>query len=110
MNPVTTNRRRFPRVYAAAPLLVSPGGGAPREFFVADTVGLGGLMFRSEKSFGRGTLLQLDLALGDRVVEATGRVAYERITVVGDMEVGVEFLRMAPGGLELLRSLLRQCA
>lgn len=110
MNHLTPDRRRFPRVHADAPLLVSPGGGAPKEFFVADTVSLGGLMFRSDKSFGRGSLLQLDLALGDRVVEASGRVAYERITVVGDLEVGVEFLRLSPGSADLLRALLPQCA
>jgi len=107
----TPDRRRFPRVQVGAPLRVGTTGGGPsREEFVAEVVGLGGLMFRSEMSFGRGTELLLDLALGDQRVEATGRVVYERITVVGDLEVGVEFGVVSPDGQDLLQELLRKSA
>ena len=111
MTKINAERRRFPRIASSNPMLVSPPE-ASGERYLHETgvVGMNGLMFRSEKSYGRGTVLQIDLAVDNRIVELAGRVAYERITIVGDLEVGVEFVRVRAGDRYYLSTLMRMSA
>jgi len=111
MTKINAERRRSPRVASTNPLLVAaPECGDERTFHETGVVGMNGLMFRSDRSYGRGTVLQLDMAVDDHIVEVAGRVAYERITVVGDLEIGVEFTRIRPGDSYYLSTLMRQSA
>lgn len=111
MTKINAERRRFPRVTSSNPILVAgPDSDGDRTLHETGVVGMNGLMFRSEKSYGRGTVLQMDLAVHDRIVEVVGKVAYERITVVGDLEIGVEFTRVNNGDRHHISSLLRMSA
>jgi len=111
MMKINAERRRFPRVASTNPMLVTaPDESGERHFHETGVVGMNGLMFRSDKSYGRGTVLQIDLAVDNRIVEVAGKVAYERITLVGDLEVGVEFTRVRAGDRFYLSTLMRMTA
>jgi len=111
MTNLHAERRRCPRVASSNPLLVAtPDSGGEHTLHETGDVGMNGLMFRSDRSYGRGTALQLDMAVFDHIVEIAGKVAYERITVVGDLEIGVEFTRVRPGDSYYLSTLIQQSA
>jgi len=111
MSKIHAERRRFPRAASSNPMLVAaPEVSGERTLHQTEVVGMNGLMFTSDKSFGRGTLLLIDLAVEERIVEIVGKVAYERVTVVGDLEVGVEFTNVRAADRFYLSTLVEMSA
>lgn len=65
-------------------------------------------MFPSPRRVGYLSLLKLSISIGGRIVNADGRVAYERWRPKGegeDIEVGIEFLRLSAADRAFLRGL-----
>ena len=88
--------RRFPRIVWENPLLVrEERSRSDHEFRRTRVIGLGGLMFLSDRLYGTGDLLGVALPLGDTVVETRCRVVYENPCEAG-VEVGLEFLSLTP--------------
>jgi hypothetical protein len=93
--------RRYPRVSCQAPLYVEQiGDGDFQGFSRTHVLGEGGCMFVSPTKVGFLSLLKLSILLDGRVLAADGRVAYElprerSAAEAGEVEVGVEFLRMS---------------
>lgn len=113
MSQPQSEKRRHTRIPSTHPLLVCLAGGgalAERDLHETKVVGMGGLMFVGPRSYGVGTALQLDLAVRDRIVEASARVTYETRRPDGQYEIGVEFLRLSPSGETILNTLLQKSA
>lgn len=92
-------RRRFPRAPVDRPALVrvmepDPFRESFEDFARTRTLGAGGCMFESREPIGYGSLALVLISLGDRVVQADGKVVYENPRRDGALEVGVEFLRL----------------
>jgi hypothetical protein len=99
-------RRRFPRISSEQPVRVRRlGAGAVEEFASTKVIGLGGCSFGSTQTFGVGSLVELQIPLRGGVVSADGRVVYELPQAGGEIEVGVEFLRVAARHLARIRAL-----
>jgi hypothetical protein len=99
--------RRFPRIRSEHPVrAVVLGGASAEEFGATRVIGLGGCSFLSPRSFGVETLLELQIPLSGGVVTADARVVYELPETGGELEVGVEFLRVPPRHLARLKALL----
>jgi PilZ domain len=100
------SRRRFPRVSAEHVVLARKSGADEvEEFGKMQSLGLGGCMFVSAEPFGEGSVVDLMVSIGSRVVPLKARVAYE--LAEGDRwEVGVEFLQVQPADAEFLRGFL----
>lgn len=92
-------RRRFPRARVDRPALVRLVDPSPQQvhedFAKARVLGAGGCMVVSTFPLGYGSLTDVLIALGDRVVRADGRVVWEQERGPGLHEVGVEFLRIS---------------
>lgn len=98
--------RRFPRIRSTQPVRVRLlGSDAVEEFGATRVIGLGGCSFDSKRRFGAGALVEIQIPLRGGVVQADGRVAYELLQPGGELEVGVEFLRVAPRHLARIRAL-----
>jgi hypothetical protein len=99
--------RRYPRISSEHPVrAVVLDGKAAEEFGSTRVIGLGGCSFLSGRSFGVETLLELQIPLSGGVITADARVAYEVPVPGKGLEVGVEFLRVAPRHLARLKALL----
>jgi len=103
-------KRRFPRVPINRPSLVRVLDPEPfqrpfEDFTSTRVLGPGGCMFLSPEPVGFGSLMELLIALGERVVRADSRVVYE-IERGGEHEVGVEFLRMSPADRAYVESVV----
>jgi hypothetical protein len=99
-------KRRFPRIPAEHAVLVKKlGPGEVEEFAKTRTVGLGGCMVVSDSALGLGSGVELLISVRGGVVKAHGRVVYEIPRGEDEFEIGVEFLRMSTGDLQLLQSL-----
>jgi hypothetical protein len=100
-------KRRFPRVPAEHSILVRLLGGPRFEGFARTrTIGLGGCMFVIPESLGYGSLIELLIAVDGRVLKTDARVAYEIRKGRSQHQVGVEFLRVAPGDRAVLDGLI----
>ncbi|HVS01706.1 MAG TPA: PilZ domain-containing protein [Thermoanaerobaculia bacterium] len=89
--------RRFPRASGEFPMFVELLSGRPYAGFSRTrTLGSGGCMFETDETLGFLSLMKMSISVGGRIVNADGRVAYERRTGDQRVEVGVEFLRVAP--------------
>ena len=90
-------KRRFPRVPYLGPVLVKKIGGEEAEDLARTRVlGLGGCMFVSQRSLGRGSMLALLLSIKGTIVRTQARVVYELHKSPSEVEVGVEFLNLDP--------------
>ena len=99
--------RRFPRIRSTQPVRVRLlGSDEVEEFGATKVIGLGGCSFGSRRRFGAGTLVELQIPLRGGMVNADGRVVYELAHAGGELEVGVEFLRVSPRHLTRIRALL----
>lgn len=104
-------RRRFPRARVDRPALVrlvdpSPYQDLHEDFAKARVLGAGGCMVESSFPLGYGSLTDVLIALGDRVVRADARVVWEEERGPGRHEVGVEFLRISPDDRALIESVI----
>jgi hypothetical protein len=99
--------RRFPRVPTENALLVKKMGEEGSELLAKTrTVSCGGCMFVYHESVGVGTAVELLISLPARVIKAQGRVVWETVTAPGHVEVGVEFLHIAPEDRRALEAAL----
>ena len=98
--------RRYPRLQSAQPVRVRLlGSDEVEEFGATKVIGLGGCSFGSTRRFGAGALVELQIPLRGGIVSADARVAYELQQPDGEIEVGVEFLRVPPRHLARIRAL-----
>lgn len=106
--PVTEDRqrRRFPRLASRHAVLVERlDESADERLATTRGVGLGGLAFVADRSYGAGAELRLRITVDHEVVSADGRVVWEREE--GDAwRVGVEFVRLGEGARGRLALLL----
>ncbi len=115
MHMTYRRKRRYPRVPVDRPALVRVLDPEPfqrpfEDFTRTRVLGSGGCMFVSPEPVGFGSLMELLIALGERVVRADSRVVYE-IEHGSEHEVGVEFLRMSPADRAYVQSVVAaQCA
>ena len=108
-----TENRAFPRIPAEHSALIKRvrGDGSPSEALARTKVlGLGGCLLLAEEPLGRGSLLEVLIALEGRVVRTDARVVYE--IPLGDLrhEVGVQFLGLEPTDRALIASRVRRQA
>jgi c-di-GMP-binding flagellar brake protein YcgR len=97
-------QRRFPRIAAEHTVLVTKTGAENREELSRTRdLGLGGCMFLSDEPLGTGSVIEVLISIGRRVVPTTARVVYERASE-RRFEIGVEFLRLDPGDHQFLQS------
>jgi c-di-GMP-binding flagellar brake protein YcgR len=87
--------RRFPRVPAENAVLVRTlGSEGPEVMATTRTVSSGGCMFVHRERLGVGTSVELLISLPGRVIKAQARIVWENERANGEVEVGVEFLRI----------------
>lgn len=89
--PVERRFTRIPSRHAVLVKRLDPGHTA-EELAKTEVLGLGGCMFVSEEPLGVGSLLEVLISVGGRVLKTVSRVVYERPHSQGKWEVGVEFI------------------
>ena len=90
---LTPTRRQFPRIPTENVVLIHRIGPAEqREMATARQMGPGGLMINSIESLEVDSYLRLMLTIDHEVVEAIGRVVWERPGKDGGFDVGVAFV------------------
>lgn len=91
--------RRYPRMSAeyvvAYRRLLPAGGEAAAQFSRTRTLGLGGLMFESEKPLDHGEILRLEIVLGEQTIKTTGVVVYVDRQQDGPWHTGVQFTEIS---------------
>ena len=91
--------RRYPRMaaeYVVAYRRILPGEGEEQpRFSRTRTLGLGGLMFESEKPLDLGENLRLEIVLGEQTVKTTGVVVYVDRQDDGPWRNGVQFTEIS---------------
>jgi hypothetical protein len=99
-------KRRFPRIPSENAVLVKRCSPAAIEGFAkTQVVGLGGCMFVSDEPLGIGSFLDLLISVRGKVAKATGKVVYELPKTDQHIEVGVEFVGIAPHDREVIQTL-----
>jgi hypothetical protein len=90
---LTPLRRQYPRIPAENVVMIHRIGPAEQaEMATARQIGLGGLMISSVESLGVDSYLRLTITIDHEVVEATGRVVWEKPNSEGAYNVGVAFV------------------
>jgi hypothetical protein len=90
---LTPTRRQFPRIPTENVVLIHRmGPEEQREMATARQMGPGGLMINSIESLGVDSYLRLMLTIDHEVVEAVGRVVWEKPGKEGGFDVGVAFV------------------
>jgi hypothetical protein len=99
--------RRFPRVPSENAILVRRIGESDSELLAKTrSVSSGGCMFVHHEQVGVGAAVELLISLPGRVIKVEGRVVWESAAAPGQIEVGVEFLRIAPDDRRALEAAL----
>jgi hypothetical protein len=108
--PAARPQRRFPRLSCDHPIFVEVlADRGPQGFSRTRTLGEGGCSFKSPQNLGYLSLMKLAISVQGKVVNADGRVVYERPHDDG-VEVGIEFLRLAPEDRLHIRALVASSA
>lgn len=90
---LTPTRRQFPRIPTENVVLIHRIGPSEQQGeATARQLGLGGLMISSLEPLGVDSFLKLKISIDADVVEATGRVVWERPADDGSYDVGVAFV------------------
>ena len=102
-------RRRFPRIEAHdAVHLRKIGPEAMETCGKTRQIGLGGCTFVNCEPIGRGSAVDLLISVKPhRVIQAVGRVVYEKPIQRDRFEAGVEFLSISPSDRAVLASLFQ---
>jgi len=91
--------RRYPRMsaeYVVAYRRLGAGSGdTAAQFSRTRTLGLGGLMFESEKPLLHGESLRLEIVLGEKTIKTTGTVVYVDRQDDGTWRNGVQFTEIS---------------
>lgn len=102
-------QRRFPRIPAECPVLVRKlDGERTTRISCTKVVGLGGCMFRHDKPFGDGSLLNLLILVRERYLEMRGKVVYEIPREDKRFDIGVEFVEISEEDLAALAVLFEE--
>ena len=100
--------RRYPRMageFVIAYRRQLPGGGEmAAQFSRTRTLGLGGLMFESEKALDHGETLRLEIVFGERTIKAAGVVVYVDRQDDGHWRNGVQFTEISEEDRDALLS------
>jgi len=108
--PDPPRRRRYPRLASRHAVLVERlDDESDARFAATRGVGLGGLAFAADGPYGDGSRLRMRITVAGEVVEADGRVVWER-QVDGGWEIGVEFERLGEGARGRLALLVADAA
>jgi hypothetical protein len=87
--------RRYPRMVAEYVVAIRPllpdGAEGPQQLAKTRTLGLGGLMFESDRPLEQGQTLRLEIVVGEATVRATGVVVYVDRRPDGAWQNGVQF-------------------
>lgn len=88
--------RQYPRLEARQAVLVRKvaEGTAVEELAPTKTIAVGGCSLLTEQAFGKGSPVELLIAMGERVVTARGTVVYENRCEDGRTETGIQFARL----------------
>ena len=87
-----TNRRRFPRIRSENAVFVKKLGAESEEGFAKTrSLGPGGCMFVNPEPLGVGSIVEILIHTSTRVLQAVGRVIYEKKSGDAAYEIGVEF-------------------
>ena len=90
---LTPARRQYPRIPSENVVMIHRIGPAEQaEMATARQIGLGGLMISSVESLGVDSYLRLTITIDHEVVDATGRVVWEKPRAQGTFDVGVAFV------------------
>ena len=90
---LTPTRRQFPRIPSENVVMIHRiGPTEQKEKATARQIGLGGLMISSVEPLGVDSYLRLKITIDKEVVEATGKVVWEKPADDGTMDVGVAFI------------------
>lgn len=92
MSDAYKNRRRFPRIRSENAVFVKKLGSESEEGFAkAHSLGPGGCMFVNPDPLGVGSVIEILIHTDEHVIQALGRVVYEKERAETGYEVGVEF-------------------
>ena len=106
---LTPTRRQYPRVPTENVVLIHRIGPAEqKEMATARQIGLGGLMISSVESLGVDAYLRLAITIDNEVVEATGRVVWEKLAEDGSFDVGVAFVSIDSAHSETIMGQMAQ--
>lgn len=104
--------RRFPRIASRHSVLVKKvgerGDHLVEEFGSTKTIALGGCSFTALEKLGTNSDVELLIAVEGRVINASGRVVYERDLPDGRFEIGVEWARLEPADASRIAELFEQ--
>jgi hypothetical protein len=107
MGSTSDDRRRFPRIPSVSTVLVRRvGDDASEALSKTRSLGAGGCMIVHNARFGNGAVVELTVTVHGQVLKARGRVAWEIEKGPGWVEIGVEFLEVAPEDRPALDKLL----
>ena len=101
------DKRRFPRMEEQTTMLVRTlGKGGAEGFCKGGVLGLGGCEFSSRTVIGKGTSIELLIAVENRVVRVGAKVVTQRADGEGGFMIGVKFTSIHKRDWEMLESLL----
>lgn len=111
---MTEESRRFPRIASRHSVLVKKVGDRDdrevEEFASTNTIALGGCSFNALERLGVNSNVELLIAVDGRVINASGRVVYERDLSDGRFEIGVEWVRLDAEDASRIADLFEQSA
>lgn|GEM_PF-1174130 len=109
MTGPSEDSRRYPRVSSQCSVLVrSLAQVGIEEFAHTMTLGLGGCAIVTDESVPLESTLELLMTLDHQVVQARGRVVYDRPMEDGRREIGLEFTHVDDDYKELIESFLKK--
>jgi hypothetical protein len=106
MSDAFKNRRRFPRIHSENAVFVKKLGSESEEGFAKTrSLGPGGCMFVNPEPLGVGSVIEIPIHTRDHVIQAVGRVVYEKENGRSGYEVGLEFGAISLEDQKLLHKL-----
>lgn len=100
------NRRRYGRHPHFHPILLERVAATGGTFALTRDVSLGGVSFSAPEALGESEPVKATFQLDREYLVVEGRVAWERASVDGRYECGVEFTRMDPLHRAMVRRVL----
>ncbi|MEJ2368522.1 MAG: PilZ domain-containing protein [Acidobacteriota bacterium] len=101
------DKRRFPRIPSAYPVMLENAGKEEGGFTRTNEMGLGGCSFSYHQELKKNVQLRLYIKLKDRVIQAEGTVVYANPDDEEGYEIGVEFLGISEEDSVILDDLLQ---
>ncbi len=109
MSDAPNNRRRFPRIQSENAVFVKKLGCESEEGFAKTrSLGPGGCMFVNPEPLGVGSVIEILIHAAEHVIQAVGRVVYEKENGSGGHEIGLGVRGDLPGGPETASQAFRR--